>query len=72
MRVAPSRAPSFSRSGERLFFGVAPVPPEKEEEKDDEEDDEPEVELDIWHWQDPLLQPMQLLNAVRERGHRVP
>jgi len=32
------------------------------------EDDEKKVEVDIWHWQDPLLQPNQLLQVQRERG----
>ncbi|MHC4991452.1 MAG: TolB-like translocation protein, partial [Planctomycetota bacterium] len=81
--VSHKRAPSFSENGARLFFGTRPAPKEKEKEKDhgeDEEgeqkkkeaeeekdDDEPEVKLDIWHWQDPLLQPMQLVQAQRER-----
>ncbi|MCH7961683.1 MAG: PD40 domain-containing protein, partial [Planctomycetes bacterium] len=63
--IADNRAPSFSDSGSRLFFGTAPRPePEPEE---DEDDDEPEVKVDIWHWKDPQLQPQQLLAAERER-----
>ena len=55
----------FSESGDRLFFGTAPRPaPEADA---DTLLDEEEVELDVWHWQDPLLQPMQLLQADRER-----
>ncbi|MFP4624438.1 MAG: S9 family peptidase [Gemmatimonadota bacterium] len=57
---------AFSENGERLFFGSAPRPapePEDEEELLPEE----EVELDVWHWQDPYIQPMQLLQAARER-----
>ncbi len=56
----------FSESGDRLFFGTAPRP---EPEGDDEEEllDEEKVNLDVWHWQDDLLQPMQKLQADRER-----
>jgi dipeptidyl aminopeptidase/acylaminoacyl peptidase len=60
----------FSESGARLFFGTAPRPePEPEEE---ELLSEEEVVLDVWHWQDPLLQPMQKLQAddERERSYR--
>ena len=55
---------SFSDNGERLFFGTAPKP---EPEVEDSLLDEERVKLDIWHWQDPYIQPMQLLQANRER-----
>ncbi|MFW6206172.1 MAG: prolyl oligopeptidase family serine peptidase, partial [Gemmatimonadota bacterium] len=55
----------FSKSGHRLFFGTAPRP---EPEEDEEELlPEEEVKLDVWHWQDDLLQPMQKLRADEER-----
>jgi hypothetical protein len=54
---------SFSDNGERLFFGTAPRPdPEPEEETQDWE----RVEVDIWHWKDPLFQPMQLVQRNQE------
>jgi dipeptidyl aminopeptidase/acylaminoacyl peptidase len=51
----------FSRDGARLFLGTAPAPvPEPE--------DAPEpVAVDLWHWKDPLLQPMQKVRAEEER-----
>ncbi len=55
---------SFSDGGTRLFFGTAPRPPK--EEKDSIPEDE-RVEVDIWNWKDPLIQPMQLVQADRER-----
>jgi dipeptidyl aminopeptidase/acylaminoacyl peptidase len=55
---------SFSDSGERVFFGTARAP-EPEFESDVPEDEQ--VELDIWNWKDPFLQPMQLVQAERER-----
>jgi len=56
---------SFSEDGERVFFATAPRP-EPEVEDDTPEDER--VKVDIWHWQDPLLQPMQLLQVNRERN----
>ena len=54
---------SFSDNGERLFFGTAPRPdPEPEEETPEWE----QVEVDVWHWRDPLLQPNQLVQQQRE------
>jgi dipeptidyl aminopeptidase/acylaminoacyl peptidase len=59
----------FSESGNRLFFGTAPRPvPEPEDTLLDEE----EIRLDVWHWMDDYIQPMQLLEAddERERSYR--
>jgi dienelactone hydrolase len=54
---------SFSDSGERLFFGTAPRPePEPEEETPEWEN----VEVDVWNWRDPLLQPNQLVERQSE------
>ncbi len=64
--VSPNGSISFSESGSRLYFGTAPRPPAEEEE--DEEDEEDKVVLDVWNWRDPLLQPMQLVNAEREKN----
>ncbi len=46
----------FSKQGERLFFGSAPLP--ESEEKDPRAASE-KVNVEIWTWNDPLLQPMQ-------------
>ena len=56
---------SFSDGGGRLHFGTAPRP---EPEEEDETLDEDKVTLDIWNWRDPYLQPMQLVQANRERN----
>lgn len=60
---------SFSKDGKRLFFGTAPRP---EPEADDDTPDDEKVVVDIWNWQDPYLQPMQLKDAKdeRERAYR--
>lgn len=57
------RRPFFSRNGERLFFGTAPKP--VEEPKDTLLADE-RFSVDVWHWQDGLLQSQQLHNLQRE------
>ncbi len=57
----------FSRSGDRLFFGVAPV----QAAKDTTLIDIDLVKLDIWHYNDPYLQPVQLqrLQAEMNRNY---
>jgi len=56
---------SFSKSGERIFFGTKPAP---EPEPEDETPEDERVIVDIWNWKDPFLQPMQVLQAEDERG----
>jgi dipeptidyl aminopeptidase/acylaminoacyl peptidase len=58
---------TFSLDGSRLFFGVAP-PPEKEKEHDAEEAGDDKVIVDLWHWKDDYIQPMQKVRAQRERN----
>ncbi|MBK8792538.1 MAG: S9 family peptidase [Holophaga sp.] len=51
----------FTKDGLRLFFGTAPLP--KAEPK---EAPEP-VKVDLWHWKDADLQPMQKVRAEDEK-----
>ncbi len=62
--VSPHRSLSFSDSGKRLFFGTAPIP---EPEPKDTLLDEEKYSLDIWHWKDSQLQPMQHVNLDDEK-----
>ena len=62
--VPDNASPSFSDEGTRLLFGTAPRPPA---EDDEEVPDDELVEVDIWNWKDPLIQPMQLVEADEER-----
>ena len=55
--ISEQAALSFSTDGTRLFFGTAPTPPAPVEQDSLLEDEQ--VEVDVWHWQDPYLQPMQ-------------
>ncbi|WP_293889072.1 MULTISPECIES: S9 family peptidase [unclassified Sphingobacterium] len=52
----------FSKNGEKLFFGIAPIPRVKDTTLVDFE----HAKVDIWHWQDDYLQPMQLVNLKKE------
>ena len=53
---------TFSKNGNRLFFGIAPIKKAKDTTLVDFEN----AKLDIWGYKDDYLQPMQLKNADRE------
>jgi len=63
--VSGNGSVDFSDGGGRIRFGTAPRP--EPEDDDDEISAEDKVTLDIWNWKDPYLQPMQLVQADRER-----
>ncbi len=52
----------FSKSGARLFFGTAPILPVKDTSLPEFE----RVNLDIWHYNDDYIQPVQLKNLDNE------
>ena len=59
---------SFSRDGGELFLGVAPPPePERDSEADASSADE-KVLVDLWHWKDDYIQPMQKVRAEQDRN----
>jgi dipeptidyl aminopeptidase/acylaminoacyl peptidase len=63
MVVSDQSEPRFSEDGLRLYFGTAPPPSPPAPE------DAPEPrQVDIWHWEDPHLQPMQRVRAQQERN----
>ena len=55
----------FSEDGKRLFFGTFPRPTRYE--KDTTKLEEEKVNLDIWSYKDPLIQPMQLKQLSRDQ-----
>jgi dipeptidyl aminopeptidase/acylaminoacyl peptidase len=61
--VSENGTVTFSEDGTRLFFGTA-VKPEKEPE--DTLLDEEKYKLDIWSWNDQVLQPMQKKQLEQE------
>lgn len=62
---------SWSEDGQRIFFGFKPEEFREEEQKDEQKDKEEEIDLfdlekilekrevDVWHWNDPLINPNQ-------------
>ena len=54
---------SFSRSGQRLFFGTAPIAPMKDTSLVEID----MVRLDVWHHGDEYLQPQQLRMLEQEQ-----
>lgn len=61
--VSQNQNPTFSRNSERLLFGVAP----KALPKDTTIPDFEKAQLDIWHWEEPQIQPMQLVQLSRKQ-----
>lgn len=63
MVVSDQFAPRFSRDGQRLTLGTAPPPraPRAPDAK-------APIAVDLWHYEDPLLQPMQQVRATQERN----
>jgi len=62
---------NFSENGTRIFFRTVPDPQAsiKNKGKKSKTKKKPsKVKVDIWHWKDPYLQPMQLRQASRERN----
>jgi dipeptidyl aminopeptidase/acylaminoacyl peptidase len=54
----------FSKSGQRLFCGVTPIP---EKEPKDTLFAEEKIDVEIWHWQDPQLQTVQKVRLEKEK-----
>ncbi|QCX02161.1 S9 family peptidase [Aggregatimonas sangjinii] len=59
--LGKDKAPFFSESGKRLYFGVKP---EVSYDRDTTMLDDEIPQVDVWNWQDKLLQPEQ---KVREK-----
>lgn len=57
----------FSLDGSRLFFGNAPAP-EPEKSADEETPADEKVLVDLWHWKDDYVQPIQRVRAEQERN----
>lgn len=64
LTVSENRKPGFSESGDKLYFGIAPIPVQAP--KDTLTDDE-KYNLDIWHWDDDRIQPEQLKQVENDK-----
>src|SRR5262245_49250146 len=58
---------SFSLDGSRLFLGAA-APPEPEKNPDEEIPADEKVLVDLWHWKDDYIQPIQRVRAEQDRN----
>jgi dipeptidyl aminopeptidase/acylaminoacyl peptidase len=62
--VVADAAPRFSRDGSMLFLATAPPP----SAPPDPNDKTPAaIQVDLWSWKDPIIQPMQKVRAEQER-----
>lgn len=61
--VSENGSVTFSRDGNKLFFGIAPIQPAKDTTLVDFE----LARLDIWHYNDDYLQPQQLKQLSQEQ-----
>lgn len=68
MAVSEQGALQFSADGQRLFIPVAPPSEERPGGEQAQPDAGDRVLLDLWHWRDDLVQPMQRVRANRERN----
>ncbi|HKV33081.1 MAG TPA: prolyl oligopeptidase family serine peptidase [Pyrinomonadaceae bacterium] len=57
----------FSLDGSHLFLGSAP-PPEPERNPDEEIPADEKVLVDLWHWKDDYVQPIQKVRAEQDRN----
>lgn len=55
---------NFNTSGQKIFFGLAPIPKVKDTTLVDFEN----AKLDIWHWKDESLMTQQLVNLKRDQS----
>ncbi len=62
--ISSIRMPRFSEDGKRLMFGTAPLPVEEPEDTLLKEE---KAVLDVWSWNDPLLQTQQKKELAREK-----
>lgn len=62
--VSENGSIAFSRNGQRVFFGTAP---RTGRDRDDGLLPEERVRIDVWHWEDPHIQPVQLRRLQQER-----
>lgn len=68
MVISERAAITFSLEGDRIFFGVAPPPEPEKEETEDASSSDDKVLVDLWHWKDDYIQPMQKVRAERDRN----
>ncbi len=66
--IKSSISPNFTEDSRRLTLDTAPIPEDRNKADEKKSDAEPKAKLDIWHWQDSSLQPMQLLRINQDKN----
>lgn len=66
--IKSSVSPNFTEDSRRLTLDTVPIPEDRNKTDEKKADADPKAKLDIWHWQDPSLQPMQLLRINQEKN----
>jgi dipeptidyl aminopeptidase/acylaminoacyl peptidase len=61
--ISEQQAPQFSKDGAKVYFGLAPIPVPDDTTLVDFET----AKLDIWHWQDAMLQTQQIHDLDKEK-----
>lgn len=61
--ISEHRSPNFSKDGKKLFVGIAPKPIVADTTLIAED----HAKVDIWHWNENDIQPMQLKNVERDK-----
>src|SRR5262249_56344504 len=59
---------SFSQDGGKVFFGVAPPSEPEKDEGEEAASSDDKVSVDLWHWKDDYIQPMQKVRAEQDRN----
>ena len=59
---------SFSLDGNKVFFGVAPAPDPLADAEAADIPAEEKVVVDLWHYKDDYVQPMQKMRAAQDRN----
>jgi dipeptidyl aminopeptidase/acylaminoacyl peptidase len=66
--ISERGAINFSQDGGKVFFGVAPPAEPERDESEDPAASEDKVSVDLWHWKDDYIQPMQKVRAEQDRN----
>jgi dipeptidyl aminopeptidase/acylaminoacyl peptidase len=68
--VTDQDAPAFSPDGSRVYFGVAAPPPPKPTPAPAGAAAEEKANVELWHYKDDFIQPMQKVRYTASRSYR--
>ena len=66
--ISDRGAISFSKDGSRIFFGCGPPRPETPAADSTNADTEEKAQVDLWHYKDDYINPVQKVRAERDRN----